>query len=316
MRAMRAPVFSTARIAWSKASMADFERRETESPAGAISLAGSRLLGAVAPGRESVYGNAATRSAIRGHDISAYYLRHFSRQNLAVTVCSDLPASDILARVANEFKDFPAGPGLEPPRAPAAPGGERTCTTVRASVLTTLAWVLALPGADESRFVLGKLAEATIGKGMDCRLWPLRSRDHLAYSLQADYEPGLAQSRLIVAVKVSPADVAAARTAVEAILDDLAANGLNPAEWENACRYARTEWWRSGPTKEECSTLLAWGIVLGWGDDFLSRVPDAYSSATRVSFNAFLQQACTPANRLTVTVGPAPDSSSPDPAVH
>jgi predicted Zn-dependent peptidase len=286
------PLLSGLRINAVKTRLKNSQKQEQDQPLEAMRLAQRQAFFSDSAGAGSVFGNEASLAAIDKKDISALHQALFSSKNLELLVVSDMKTTAIKEILAKTCGRFPANPvPLEPPLS-SVPGPFPMQKIKQQTNQTLLSTAFRLPPVSRESVIPGTLLEALLGKGVDSRLWALRSRHDLAYG---------------VYLKTDPVRLREAKAFLDALFVDLRENGIKAAEFAAAQAVAVTEFMKNGENKKQFSALAAHLEGMGLGADFIEEYISRLRALPLDEFNRYLRQVLQSENRFDVAVGPETD---------
>ncbi|MDW7760915.1 MAG: insulinase family protein [Acidobacteriota bacterium] len=313
------PIFSSIRIDRIKTMMTPQAGRQEDNSA---VLAHQAVLEAFYGGRGyggALYGNAPSLKSLDRKTVVGFYEEHFVSNRIFFSAVSDLPferVSDLLEKSftrvalgtresADGFQDRahgPENPNLE---------------MVRETQQTYVGRAYPIPEFSLRSHVLALIGEALLGKGPGSRLWPLRVRDRLAYSVDAVYTPNRGGGVLIAYIETQNAKSGVAAAALDGELRRLREHGLTRDEFEAARMTARSHFLRGNESKESRAMTMAILEILGLKAGFFHSLPEELEAAALEDMVDFLRDVLDPERELRIVVGPVaaePDETSVPPA--
>lgn len=302
---MADPLLTGIRINAVKIRLKNLQKQEQDQPLEAMRLAQRQAFFSGSAG--SVFGSAATLDAVGKKDISALHRALFSSKNLKLLVTSDLHVAAIKEILAKTCGHFPSGPPAVAPIVSPVSGPFSPQKIKLQTVQALLSTAFRLPPVCRENIIPGTLLEALLGKGVDSRLWALRSRHDLAYSFDADFTALKQGSLLSVHLKTDPARLDEAKAFLDAIFADLRGNGIRAPEFAAAQANAGMEFLKSGESKKQFSALAAHLEGMGLGAGYIEEYTSQLQALTLDEFNRYLNLVLQSANRFDVVVGPGAD---------
>jgi len=261
-----------------------------------------------------VLGTDETLKAIRKKDVADFYKSRFSAANMLLSVSSDLEEAAVSRLVGKYFSGFPAGPRPEDrPPAPSVPA-ERRVVRAKDAKQTYLGLHFPLPPMDAKTYALASLAEDLLGGGVGSMLWPLRSRDHIAYTVVASLSYIAGGGILSAFLETSPKKFDRARSSLEAAVRELAAGNLAEEDLEIARRSTAASFLRANEMKEARTRTLLLFEARGLGFDYADRLPAELGAVGLDEMNGFLKAVLAADRAVEVVIGPngdAAEGSSP-----
>jgi zinc protease len=314
------PIFSSIRIDRIKTMMTPQAGRQEDNSA---VLAHQAVLEAFYGGRGyggALYGNAPSLKSLDRRTVVGFYEEHFASNRIFFSAVSDLPferVSDLLeksfTRVAVGGTHESAADFQDRAHGPENPNLEM----VRETQQTYVGRAYSIPEFSRRSHVLALIGEALLGKGPGSRLWPLRVRDRLAYSVDAVYTPNRGGGVLIAYIETQNAKSGEAAAALESELRRLREHGLTRDEFEAARMTARSHFLRGNESKESRAMTMAILEILGLKAGFFHSLPEELETASLEDMVDFLRDVLDPERELRIVVGPVaaePDETSVPPA--
>jgi zinc protease len=304
---MADPLLTGLRIHAVKNHMKNLQKEEQDQPLEAMRLAQRQAFFAGSAGAGSVFGTEASLDAIGRNDISALHQALFSCSNLKLLVVSDLKADvlrGILQKTCGRFLSGPAPAAAPVSAAPASFPPQKIKLQTTQALLSS---AFLLPPVRRENIAAGALLEALLGKGIDSRLWALRSRRDLAYGFDAEFTALEQGSLLSVHLKTDPARLEEARAFLDVLFADLRENGIQAPEFAAAQANAGMEFLKSGESKKQLSALAAHLEGMGLGAEYIAEFTSQLQAMPLDEFNRYLKRVLQSANRFDAVVGPGSD---------
>jgi len=293
-RGMTEPIFSSLRVSFIKEQMDSFRKLEEESPERKMDLFHGFALHQGTNYSGSVFGSEETLKSIKAKDVSQFYQSRVQMKNMVVAVCSDRPVTEIREILEWVLKKLP--PGVAPERSIPAPkpAENRKASDVRRKDEAYLSFAYSLPGFSCDAFVRMTLLDTLVGKGIGSRLWPLRTRLKLAYAIGTRSLMYSGGGMLIINMKVAPARLPEARTALLQEMTALADGGIGADEFAAIKELAVADYWRQLENKETMADTLGFFEIMGAGIEFIDRFPEVIAALPLESFNTYLRDILDP----------------------
>jgi predicted Zn-dependent peptidase len=259
----------------------------------------------------SGYGSAlyGTDASLRGIDKKAsrsFYNRLFTMEEIFFCVSSDLDLNTVRELLQKSFRGFPKADPYEstaPPASPVFPD-EREIFHEKQATQSFVGNTFLLPPVSPRIYAKSLLLEVILGRGPGSRLWNLRSKDRLAYTVSAQITWTRNSGLLEAYLETDNDNVEKASRRLKEIFQGLAANGLSETELESNKTLTRARFLRSRERKDIQVRTMALYEILGLGLDFYSRVIDEVRSIELDEMNDFIRDILDPGNTLKVVVGP------------
>ena len=313
------PIFSSIRIDRIKTMMTPQAGRQEDNSA---VLAHQAVLEAFYGGRGyggALYGNAPSLKSLDRKTVVGFYEEHFASNRIFFSAVSDLPlerVSDLLeksfTRAAGGTSESAAG-FQDRAHVPEYPNLE----LIRETQQTYVGLAYPIPEFSRRSHALALIGEALLGKGPGSRLWPLRVRDRLAYSVDAVYTPNRGGGVLVAYIETQNAKTGEAAAALESELRHLREHGLTRDEFEAARTTARSHFLRANEVKESRAMTMAILEILGLGAGFFHSLAEELEAVSLEDMVDFLRDALDPERELRIVVGPVaaePDETAVPPA--
>ena len=298
------PLFSGLRIDGVKEQMRHLQKQETDDPASLMrALSLENFFGNSGYGAR-LFGDEASLATIGKKAIQEFFNAHFVAANMVAVIISDLDANSLSPMLDRFLGSLPAGRKL-PPRPPQEGKEVRPIVTVAyQSAQTLVAYAVLLPALDTENFVLASLLESWLGKGIGCRLWPLREQSDLTYGVNADVLPLQDAMLLTVYLRTGSGRADEAQKNLLQILNALYENGVGEKELSTSRAYAQADFWRENENRERRAATLAFmegmGLSYRLGCDFHARL----GAVQPERLNRFIREWLVPARWLCLRIGP------------
>jgi zinc protease len=251
-----------------------------------------------------VWGTDETLKAIKKKDVADFYKNRFTLSNMLLSVSSDLEEAAVARLVGKYFSGFPAGPRPEDRPAAAQVPAERRIVRVKDAKQIYLGLHFPLPPASPRAYALASLAEDMLGGGVGSALWPLRSREHLAYTVDSSISNAAGGGVLSAYLETSPAKLVRARESLEKVVRELAAGTLTGEDLEIARRSTVASFLRTNEMKETRTRTLLFFEARGLGYDYAERFPAELAAVGLDEMNAFLKDVLSMDKAVEIVIGP------------
>jgi len=304
-RIMRKPLMSGLRIDRVKEQM---ERQLKIEEDDSVNLAHNTYMAAYfkdTPYATSVYGSKESLKAIKKSDITWYYRHFLHAGNMLVVVSSDLEESAITRLIDNFYGPLPNGPVPDLPTFTAHPAPDESIFIKKEKEQSFVSAAFVLNIRTPREYTLGYLLDCLLGKGIQSRLWDLRVRQKLAYSVQSRMTHTQQGTLLEAFLETEHAKTEKAREALREVLTELHAKGVDGDELVMTKNFAKAQILRGNETKGNRSLTLAFYETVGLGYGFLERIMGEIDSVTLDEINDFIRSNLAPKDSLFVIIGPA-----------
>ncbi len=310
---MLKPLFSGIRIDRAKERMNDQRKINEDDAVGAGHNAALEALFAKTGYGLSVLGSKETIKAIKKKDIEDFHQNYFQAGNMVAVVISDLDKDPVLEILNKYLKDFPSGKPPEPEPIVALPAEEKKIYIEKDTEQFYVAFSFPLPKVSAKNFVLALAVENLLGKGVNSRLWHLRSEEKLAYNVNSRAtqmrEGGILESYLETGKEKKEVALQALRNT----LNDLFENGVTEEELEVTKTNVKASFLRNNETKEERVRSIGFLEALGLGYEFLNKLFEEVDPLSLEEINAFIKDVLNPEKGIEIIVGPKIDSQNSEP---
>jgi predicted Zn-dependent peptidase len=300
-RVLRKPLFSGLRIGNVKRYLKHRQKGEEDSPEQLMELTFFNTLFTSYAG--SIYGDLKSLKKIKRKDIKSFYKRFFNHANMVISVCTDLSKAETIPIISKNFDSFPPGEAqqLETVRASVPEKKEIFLKKDNQQVLISF-WAL-LPGMSRKNFALIYMLENLLGKGIGSKLWPLRARKELAYSLNTRFIQMEDAGLLTIFLKTDISKREEAHQALKGLIMDLYKTGITPADLAVTKVRSRADFLRDNETKVRRAQWLAYFEALGVGFDYLEAFFSHLDQVTLEDLNRYLKKVLNPDQLLEVVIG-------------
>ncbi len=301
---MSEPLFSDLRIDGIKELMRSLQKQEGDNAVTLMRKTVAASFFAAPAYGAALFGSEESLRGIGKKDIQEFFRSHYVAGNMTVVVASDLGAEELRPLLARRLGRFASGPRAEsPPLAPSRPQQPQMALE-RQAAQGLVSVSLALPPLAADEFAAATLLESWLGKGIGSRLWSLRSRESLAYSLSAELRPHRQGMLLSVYLRTDERRLAAAQAELERLLREVHEQGIGAAELSAAKAYARADFWRENESRERRAAFMAFleGAGLSWrlAGDFTEQL----DKIGLEEFNGRLRAWLAPERWFSLRIGP------------
>ena len=256
----------------------------------------------------SIYGDEKSLEAIKIKDVKNFYRAYFVASNIIFSWCSDLQESAVLEMVEKYFAEIPRGnPVIYGPLSLASPE-EKKGFIERDTKQTFVSLAFSVPKVSPRSYALSYFVETLLGRGPGSILWPLRSEERLAYTVDCRLtqmqEGGLLEAFLETDNKKREI----ALEALKRTLGGLFERGITSEELEATRTMARAHFLRTNEPKSVRATTLGSFEALGLGFGYFSELLSVLDSLTLEEVNAFVKEVFAPEKSFELVIGPKKDA--------
>ncbi len=301
------PLFSTIRIDFIKKQM-DYRKNMQEDDAINVGrsaalekfFAGTGYGGAVLGDKESL-------KAVKRKDIKSFYDTHFNAANIVVAAVSDMEEEDLLRIIENSLSKFSKGKiqDVHPIQGSLPESHDIYIEKDKQQYFISRAFLL--PEATAKNYTLSYMVEHLLGKGVNSRLWALRTQKKLAYTVNSMATQMKFGGLLEAYLETDKEKKETALEALRMVLKELYENGITQEELEITKTFSKASFLRDNETKTTRARNLASFEALGLGFTFLDRFSEEIDAITLEEINAFLKEYLDPEKGVEVIVGPEED---------
>ena len=160
-----------------------------------------------------------------------------------------------------------------------------------------------LPGMSRKNFALIYMLENLLGKGIGSKLWPLRAKKELAYSLNTRFFQMKDAGLLTIFLKTDISKREEAHQALKGLIIDLYKKGITPEDLAITKVRSRADFLRDNETKVRRAQWLAYFEALRVGFDYLEAFFSQLDQVTLEDLNTYLKKVLNPDQLLEVVIG-------------
>lgn len=302
-RIMFDPLISGPRISGRKEQMGSYRRTEEDDAPQRAHQAARELFFRGTPYAGSIYGTEDTRKNIKAKDIRSFFEKSFTGNNMILAGSSDLKTEELESVLRRFFEVLPPGDILTLSAVEAIPPSEHSVFIAKKAEQSLVEIAFPLPPLSRKSFCLTALLEDYLGQGVASRLWPLRSREKLAYTV-ASRALQLEAGGLLEAYLETENDKRdRALSALRENLESLHREGMTAEDLLMTKRHTRASFLRENEAKENRTFNLAAFESSGLGYDFVHDFIEGIESITLEEINAAIKEILDPANAVEIVVG-------------
>ncbi len=303
-RILRNPVISGLRIDAIKENMRHQAKTDLDDSVRAGRAEAKQAFFGPDGGGGPVWGTEASLKAIRKKDVVGFYESRFTASNMLLSVSSDLEEAAVAGLLRKYFSGFRTGPRPEDrPIVPSIPP-KRRITLIKDTEQTYVGLHFPLPPLSGKTQALAFLTDDLLGGGVGSMLWPLRSREHLAYTVDSSLLYSTGGGLLSAYLETSPAKLEQARGSLEAVIRELGAGNLSEEDLEIARHSAAASFLRANEMKEPRTRTALLFEARGLGFDYAERFPAELAAVGLDEMNAFLKAVLSMERAVEVIIGP------------
>jgi zinc protease len=298
------PLFSGLRIDGIKEMMLHLQKKEADDQTALMhKLTARNFFGAGGYGA-NLFGEGPSLATITKKDIQAFFDTHFVAANMVAIVVSDLDEGAIKPMLARFLGRLPAGQ-KSVSRPPQEGKAEKPVLTVaRQSAQTHIACAVLLPELTAENYLMAALLETWLGKGIGCKLWPLRDQSDLTYGANAEVLLHKEAMILSVYLKTEYKRADEARKNLLQILGTVYEKGISEDELSTTRAYTLADFWRENEPRERRAATLAFmegmGLSYRLAGDFSMRL----GAINQDKLNRFIRDWLAPERWVLLRIGP------------
>ncbi len=298
------PLFSAIRIDSIKKQM-DYRKKMQEDDAINVgrNAALERFFAGTGYGG-SVLGSEKSLKAIKRKDIQSFYDTHFKAGNMVVAAISDMEEEALSGILERYLNQFPAGKPTEPEALGISPSENDDIFIEKDTKQYFVSIAFPLPEITTKNYALAYMIENLLGKGLNSRLWSLRTKEKLAYNVNSHLTQMKYGGMLEAYLETDKEKKEAAVEALRKVLTDLYENGITEEEFEVTKTFSKASFLRGNETKTTRAENLVSFEALGLGFTFLDGLPAEMEAISLEEINAYIKDIFDPAKGLEIIVGP------------
>lgn len=298
------PLFSGIRIDGIKELMLHLQKNETDDPNALMhALTARNFFGSSGYGAK-LFGEEASLAAISKKDIQGFFSSHFVAANMVAVIISDMDEALLKPLLARFLGRFPAGQKLLPRPPQEIKAVQSALTVTRQSAQTHIAFAVLLPELNPESYLLASLLETWLGKGVGCKLWPLRNQSDLTYGVNAEVRLQKEAMVLSVFLKTEYRRADEAQKNLLQILKTVYENGISTDELSTTKAYMQADFWRENETRERRSATLAFMEGMGLSYRLAGDLNMRLAAIKQDKFNRFIRDWLAPERWFCLRIGP------------
>lgn len=251
----------------------------------------------------SVFGDEESLKAIKNKDISSFYENYFNAANMLISVSSDLDEEKVIGAIQKYFKELPSGKETELHPKSASTPEERKLFIEKDAKQSLISIAFPLPKISSKNFVLGFMVENLLGKGVGSKLWVLRSKEKLAYTVNSQATQMKEGGILEAYLETDNEKKDLALESLKRLLRELFENGITEEELQMTKIYSKGDFLRANEIKTTRTANLAILEALGLGYEFLSKLFQEIDTVSLEEINAYIKEILNPEKSVEVIVG-------------
>ncbi len=301
---LKDPLISGLRIDRTKELMNHYRKLQEDDPINLAHAAAMNVFFSGSPYASDAYGTEESLKNIKKRDVEDYFNRYVKAGNMIVIVSTNMEKDKVLSIMQPYFEEFPEGKPKEVDRPSFSPIEEKSITLEKETQQILVYMAFPLPKISERNYVLSMMLQNLLGKGMNSKLWSLRTEKKLAYIVNSRAFLLKDRGMLEAYLETDQSKKDSAIEELKKTIEDLYQTGISNEELSIAKIYAKGMAIRENETKDDKTYNLAFLEASGLGFDFLNRLLVEIDATTLEEFNAFISEVLNPKTTVSITVGP------------
>ncbi len=301
---LQKPLFSGLRIDRIKESMEHQRKQQDDDPINAAHTAALNLLFDKTSYAGSDFGSEESLKDIKKKDVENFYDAYFRAGNIVVTISTDLEKETVLSILSPHFEKFPQGKPPDPEPTSFSPSEDKSLSLEKDTQQSLVYLAFPLPKASRRNYVLTHMLENLLGKGVNSKLWPLRTEKKLAYVVNASSFVMMEGGILEAYLETDHTKKDTAMEELKKIIQDIYEEGISSEELETTKTHSKGSWIRDSETKDSKTLSLGTFEALELGHDFLNRILSEIDAISLEEFNDFIKDVLSPKQAVEIIVGP------------
>ncbi len=302
---LKEPLFSGLRIGRTKENMEHYKKLDEDQPLNVAHNAALGIFFHKTPYARLTYGTKETLKKVKKQDIERHYEESVKAKNMIVSIATNLEKENTLGIVQKHFEDFPEDEPIEPAAISLSPKQENRLDIEKDTQQTLIYAAFPLPKISERSLILASMLQNLLGKGVNSKLWSLRTDKKLAYIVDARAFLMRDAGMLETFLETDQTKKDMAITELQKAIQDLYQNGISQEELGITKTHSKGMVIRDNETKDRKAFNLASMEALDLGYDFLNRLLVEIDATTLEEFNAFIRDVLDPEKAVMITVGPS-----------
>lgn len=259
----------------------------------------------------SIYGDDKSLEATKSKDIKDFYNTYFIAPNIIFSWSSDLQEGLILRLIEKYFAEISRGKPVSLDSLTLLFPDENKTFIERDTKQTLVSLAFPLPKITPRSYALSCLLENLLGKGPGSRLWPLRSEESLAYTVNCRVtqmqEGGILEAYLETDNKKR--DIAL--SALKKVLAGVYEKGVTADELQATKTIAKANFLRDNEPKATRTATLASFEAVGLGFSYFTELISLIDVLPLEEVNAYIRDMLNPEKAFEVVVGPKSGGQEP-----
>ena len=297
------PLISGPRISGRKEQMTGYRRLEEDDAPRCAHNTARRLLFPGTPYAGSIYGSEESLKRIKAKDIKSFFSNTFTGGNMIIAGSSDLSTGDLESLLRSYFERTPPGDALKLSEVNAASPKEKYHFIVKDAEQALVEIAFPLTPLSRENFCRTALLEDYLGQGVASRLWPLRSREKLAYNVASRATQMEAGGLLEAFLETENEKRERALEALKRILESLYQEGMTAEDLDMTKRHTKATYLRENEPRENRTFNYAAFEASGLGYDFISGFLEGIKAVSLDEMNLAIREIMNPEKAVTIVIG-------------
>ncbi len=252
----------------------------------------------------SIFGSEESLKKIKKNDIVHFYKNYFRGGNIIVAVSSDLE-EEVLLEICTKFlQQFPAGIPSSQKKESLTNESKKKITINKETKQSVVSIAFPLPELTGRNFALAFMLDTLLGKGVGSKLWPLRSKEKLAYNVNSRANRMEDGGMLEAYLETDHEKQEMAMEELKKVLNRLFKEGITEEELTITKTQSKASFLRDNETKDLRTLNLATFEALGFGYEYLRDFFKEINEINLEEINAYIKDVLNPEKATEVIVGP------------
>jgi len=301
---LQKPLFSGLRIGRIKESMEHQRKQLDDEPINVAHTAALDTLFNQTSYAGSDYGSEESLKAIKKKDIESFYKAFVKAGNMVVAISSDLEKENVINGLKPYFEKFPLGNPSDSKPISFSPSENKSIFLEKDTQQSLVYLAFPLPKVSRRTYILAYMLENLLGKGVNSKLWPLRTEEKLAYVVNARSFVMMEGGILEAYLETDHTKQDTAMESLKKIIQGLSEEGISSEEFEITKTHFKGSFIRESETKDFKTQILVTLEALGLGHDFLNRILSETDVTSLEEFNGYMKDVLNLDKAVKIIVGP------------
>lgn len=252
----------------------------------------------------SLLGSEDSLKALKKRDVQDFYDHHFIAGNMIAAVSTDLEREAVFKILEKYFEEFPPGIPPEKENISAVTSKKDKLYFEKDKKQAVVSVAFLLPGISPKTHILSSLLETLLGKGINSKLWSLRTKEKLAYTVNANVTLTKGGGVIEAYLETDSGKKETAMEALKTVLHDLYTDGITEEEFKDTKSYYKASFLRENETKENRAHTFAFFEAVGFGYEFFNKYFQEIDAVSLEEMNSYLKTILNPEKAVEIVVGP------------